>query len=111
MIQIKNGRNEKIDHVKIMDVLPNTFKSTEEFGTLKPTRIQQGTKGKRFIWELEHLTAQEERILSYKIKSNYKLIGETRLPPTLVQFTTKKGKIISEKSATISIQHTPVRHQ
>jgi hypothetical protein len=93
--------------LSIIDVLPNTMGSPEDFGTLKPTTIQQGTKGKRFIWEIGNLAPHEERIISYKVKSTLKLIGETRLPACVVQYKTKKGKIISERSAALFLEHSP----
>jgi hypothetical protein len=111
LIHLKNGNSKPIKNVSIMDVLPNTMASTEEFGTLKPTKVQQGTRGRRFIWEIGELAPQEERILSYKITSKVKLIGETRLPPTVVQFTSAKGKVISEHSASIVLEHGPKVHQ
>ena len=107
LIHLKNGNSKPITNVTIMDVLPNTMAATEEFGTLKPTRIQQGTRGRRFIWEIGELAPQEERILSYKITSKVKLIGETTLPPAVVQFTSANGKIISEHSASIVLEHGP----
>jgi len=109
LIHVKNGRKDEVSGVNIIDVLPSTMTPTEEFGTLKPTKIQQGTKGKRFIWELDKLAPQEERIFSYKVKSNIKLIGETRLPPAVVQYRTKKGKVLSERSADLYLDHTPKR--
>ncbi|MDP3916780.1 MAG: hypothetical protein Q8Q42_00645 [Nanoarchaeota archaeon] len=110
LIHVKNGKSEEITGVRIMDVLPNTMEPTDEFGTLKPTTVQQGTKGKRFIWEIGRLAPQEERILSYRVKSKVKLIGETKLPPAIVQFTTLKGKVISERSTGLSLEHTPRNH-
>ncbi len=107
LIHVKNGRREEITNVGIIDVLPNTMGSPEDFGTLKPNTIQQGTKGKRFIWEIDRLASHEERIISYKVKSKLKLIGETKLPPCTVQYKTKKGKIISERSAALFLEHTP----
>ncbi len=111
LIHLKNGNSKPIKNVSIIDVLPNTMGSTEEFGTLKPTKVQQGTKGRRFIWEIGELAPQEERILSYKITSKVKLIGETRLPSAVVQFTSAKGKVISEHSASIVLEHGPNAHQ
>ena len=107
LIHVKNGKAKEITGVSVIDILPNTMGIPEEFGTLKPTSIQQGTKGRRFIWEIGTLAAHEERIISYKVKSKLKLIGETRLPPCIVQYKSKKGKIVSERSATLFLEHTP----
>jgi hypothetical protein len=106
LIHLRNGKPEELKDVRILDVLPNTLESMDEFGTLKPSKVQQGTKGKRFIWEIGGLSPGEERIISYKVKSNIKLIGETKLPSAMIQYTAKNGKIISERSASISLEHT-----
>ncbi len=110
LIHIKNGRSEEVSNVRIIDVLPNTMGSPEDFGTLKPNIIQKGTKGERFIWEIDKLAPHEERIFSYKVKSKLKLIGETQLPPCMIQYQTKNGKVISERSAALFLEHTP-RHE
>tara|TARA_Y100000310_G_C20650358_1_gene799083 strand:- start:86 stop:1519 length:1434 start_codon:yes stop_codon:yes gene_type:complete len=106
LIHLRNGKPNELKAVRILDVLPKTLESTDEFGTMKPTKVQQGTKGKRLIWEIGDLAPGEERIISYKVKSNVRLIGETRLPPTMVQYTSKNGKVISERSSSISLEHT-----
>ncbi len=105
LIHLKNGNSQPIKNVRIMDVLPNTMASSEEFGTLKPTTVQQGTRGRRFIWDIAELSPGEERIISYKIKSLVKLIGETKLPPAIVNYTTSKGKVKSEHSASMVLEH------
>tara|TARA_Y100000310_G_scaffold318412_1_gene372434 strand:+ start:295 stop:1707 length:1413 start_codon:yes stop_codon:yes gene_type:complete len=106
LIHLRNGKSEELKDVRILDVLPKTLESMDEFGTLKPTKEQQGTKGKRFIWDIGRLSPGEERIISYKVKSNIRLIGETKLPPAVIQYTSKSGKIISERSTSISLEHT-----
>ncbi len=111
LILLKNGKSKEITSVKVMDVLPSIVEPTEEFGTLKPEKIQQGTKGKRLIWEIGNLAPREERILSYKVKSKVRLIGETRLPPAVVQFTTKEGKVKTERSAAIHIEHSKPKQE
>jgi hypothetical protein len=111
LILLKNGRSKEIHSVKILDVLPSIIEPTEEFGTLKPEKIQQGTKGKRLIWEIGSLAPHEERIISYKVKSKIRLIGETTLPQATVHYTTKEGKVKTEHSTSIQIEHSKPKTQ
>jgi hypothetical protein len=106
LILLKNGRPKEVTSVRVLDILPAIIEPTEEFGTLKPEKVQQGTRGKRLIWEIGNLAPHEERILSYKVKSKIRLIGETTLPPATVQYTTQDGKIKTEHSASIQIEHS-----
>ena len=103
LIHLKNGMANEISGVRVLDVLPSTFKPTEEYGTLQPTKIQHGRKSKRFVWEIGRLAPKEERIISYKIQSNVRVLDGTKLPPTFVHFTTNKGKVMSEGSMSVII--------
>jgi len=105
LIHVRNGKTEDITDVRISDVLPNTMQPLDEFGTMRPTKVQQGTKGKRFVWDIPHLAPHEERIFSYKVKTRLKLIGDARLPPSIVQYQTKKGKHFTERSASLALEH------
>jgi hypothetical protein len=105
LIHLKNGKSTPLENVRILDVLPNLLEPTNEFGTLHPSKVQQGTRGRRLIWEIGTLAPHEERIISYKVKSKVRLIGETNLPPSMVQYMNSKGKIVSERSATMALHH------
>ncbi len=106
LIHLRNGKATPLENVRILDVLPNSLEPTNEFGTLQPSKVQQGTRGRRLIWEIGTLAPHEERIISYKVKSKVRLIGETNLPPSMVQYTNNKGKIVSERSATMALHHS-----
>jgi hypothetical protein len=98
MIHLKNNTGRKINNIKVMDVLPNIIKSTREYGTLKPDKIQKGEKSSRLVWEIDSLESGEERILSYNIVSGLKIFGKFGLPPTIVKYKNKYGKIIMSNS-------------
>ena len=106
LIHLRNGKATTLENVRILDVLPNSLEPTNEFGTLHPSKVQQGTRGRRLIWEIGTLAPHEERIISYKVKSKVRLIGETNLPPSMIQYMNNKGKIVSERSATMALHHS-----
>ena len=90
MLHLKNNTSSRINDIRVMDVLPNIIKSTGEYGTLKPSKIQKGEKSGRLVWEIESLEKSEERILSYNIVSGLKIFGRFGLPLCVVKY--KKGK-------------------
>jgi len=104
LVYVKNGKSKSMSNVKIMDVAPLVIKPTGEYGTLHPTKVQQGTKGERLVWDIGRLDAGEERILSYKVVVK-KELGQLRLPPALLQFVNYKGKTVMLRSAAILIEH------
>ena len=87
LLIVRNGKMTGLDNVKVIDILPNILQPTYEFGTLKADKVQQGARGKRFVWELGRLEAREERVLTYKVKTKIHLAGEAHLPPALLQYT------------------------
>lgn len=103
MIHMKNNTNKKISNLKVMDVIPNLIKSTKEYGTLKPTRIQKGEKSSRLVWEIDSLESGEERILSYNIVSELKIFGKFGLPPTIVKYKSKKRTVTIQSNRVISL--------
>jgi len=97
MLHLKNNTNLRINDIRVMDVLPSIIKSTGEYGTLKPSKIQKGEKSGRLVWEIESLEKGEERILSYNVVSGLKIFGRFGLPLCVVKY--KKGKkLMTSKS-------------
>jgi len=94
LLHIKNRTGRIIDNVKIIDKIPYIAELKKEFGigTLHPQKIvKQEKKGTIVTWQLPSLECYEERIITYKLRSRLKIIGEMRLPPTLVRYKSRKG--------------------
>ncbi len=98
LLHIKNRTHKEIYNIKVIDLLPKVIKPESDFGTLKPSKIQQGTVGMRLIWEIDKLDPGEERIISYKISSKLPLVGKIGLPSALVQYYGKGKRLINVKS-------------
>ncbi len=86
LLIIRNGSKHHLQNVKAYDVLPNLIQPLYEFGTLKPHHVQQGTRGKRFVWEIGALEPGEERVLTYRVKAKLHLAGGALLPPAMLQY-------------------------
>lgn len=96
LINVKNRGNE-LKNIKVIDIIPSFMKPSDEFGTLKPDKIQTGVMGLRFIWNIDSLQRGEERVLSYVVHYKLPVIGKIRLPAAFVQFS-KNDRIFGVKS-------------
>lgn len=76
LLILKNRGNKTIKNVKLIDTLPRVVKTPEEFGTLKPDQIKKSSEGnKMLIWGLDNLIGKEERVISYRLRSDLHVIG------------------------------------
>ncbi len=98
LLNIKNRTHKEKYHVKVIDLLPRTIKPDMDFGTLKPAKIEEGSRGIRMIWELERFDPGDERVITYKIKTKLPILGRIELPPAVVQYYGKKKQIVNAKS-------------
>lgn len=103
LLHIRNKKDKEIKDVRVIDMIPNLVIPTKEFGTLKPSRVQKGSSGMRFIWEIPILEPGEERIISYKVRTKLHVFGKLELPPASVQHTDEKGSIVSIHSNSAGI--------
>ena len=92
MIHVKNRDNREVHNIKLIELIPNAIRLTHEYGTLKPEKVQQGTRGMRLIWTLETLSPGEERILSYNARIEKNILGSIYLPSASVQYINRKAK-------------------
>jgi len=102
MLHIKNNTGKSVKNLKVYDVLPSIVKSSKEFGTLKPNKVQRGEKSSRLVWDVDSLEKHEERIISYNVVSNLRIIGNFRLPPALVRYKGKNKRLVEVKSNVVT---------
>ncbi|MCU0642254.1 MAG: hypothetical protein MUF61_01580 [archaeon] len=76
-----------VEHLHISDRIPHAMKLYQGAGM--PHKIDEQTR--RIMWEIDHLNAGEERIFSYIIYTNIKIVGRYELPSASATFT-KNGK-------------------
>ncbi len=82
-VQLTIKARSNVANVQVIDRLPGMTKIYEKFGT-KPNRIDAASR--RLFWSIDRLQTGEERIISYIIYSDMKVIGRFELPPALVVF-------------------------
>ncbi len=93
MLIIKNKTGKPLKNLTVVEILPSVIKPSTKFGTLKPNKVQKGTKGIRLTWIIPELAKSEERIISYEVKSQISIIGGFNLPRTLLRYRGKSGKM------------------
>jgi hypothetical protein len=94
-LAISNKTNSEQDHIRIEDFIPKPFKLVKNFGTVVPSQIISTKSGTRLIWKFDSFAPQEERMLSYELKSEIHVIGNLQLPQA--KLLQRKGKQILSK--------------
>ena len=106
LLHIRN-RGIPLKNIQLVDTIPHLVKPTNDFGTLKPTKIQKGPSSIRLVWDIPDLLTGDERIISYKIESHLHIIGRLVLPRAIVQYRKDKKhmKVRSNKVTFFSLRN------
>lgn len=102
LLHVKNSTSKPIKDVTIIDVLPKLIQPKTNFGTLHPSGIERGDKGIRMMWKIPELVNGEERVISYEVEAQFKIIGEITLPNATVKYKNKSGRIIHVRSNSVN---------
>ena len=86
-----------VDKVQLIDRLPGMTKLYEEYG-IKPDRIEESTR--RLFWNIDRMSAGEERVFSYVIYSKLNVIGRFELPAAtgIYEFNGKTFEVWSNRA-------------
>ena len=98
LLRVKNRTHKEMYHVRVIDLLPRAIKLDMDFGTLKPVKIEEGSVGMRLLWELDKLDPGDERVFTYKIKTNLPIEGKFTLPAAVAQYYGRKKRVVNVKS-------------
>jgi hypothetical protein len=94
-LYIKNRAKKQVYNINISDMLPRITEHvpTTQLGSLKPTKITKtSSKGTILNWHFESLDVLEERIVTYKMKSTLRIVGDLTLPKSKVKYENSEGK-------------------
>lgn len=100
-VSISLKAKKHVDHIQVIDRLPGTTKLYEKFG-IRPDKIEHETR--RLFWNIQRLQAGEERVISYIIYSDLKMVGRFELPSATAVYE-REGKtheILSNRAFFIS---------
>ena len=104
VITAKNRGKKTIKDVKVLDKIPHIagIEKKHEMGTLKPSKIAPSKTGTIIQWDIGDFEGSEERIITYNMKSKLPIVGDVRLPPSMVVYRSK-GKKVKAKSNSLGI--------
>jgi hypothetical protein len=94
-LHVKNRSNKKIHSLEIRDKVPNLFRVKSEFklGTLQPTKVlSHEKKGTIIKYEIDELDPFEERIICYKVRARFSILGDFSLPRAGMKYKRHKLK-------------------
>ncbi|MBI4441272.1 hypothetical protein HY639_03830 [Candidatus Woesearchaeota archaeon] len=106
LLSVRNRQGIPLDHIIVHDEIPHLTQVHPEFGvgTLKPDKIMKHAHGGSVLeWHIDELEPYEERLITYKIKSNLRIIGSFNLPPAVVRYSTKAGRKVRVNSNRLTI--------
>ena len=93
---IRNRTSKKLHDVEVKERLSKLTKFIEEpdaIGSPNPSKIIHGKSSTLVKWRFEALEPYEERLITYKIESRFKLVGSIQFPRAIVKFRTHEGKM------------------
>lgn len=92
---VRNRSRKPIQDITILDKIPNLALIVREFeaGTLEPSQIlKHEEKGTLLKWKIDQLDKEEERIISYRIKTRLVVLGSVQMPIAVAKYRTVSGK-------------------
>ncbi len=93
-LHVRNLTGKKWANITITDQLPAIahIEKGLEVGTVTPSEVHQSAGGTKIQWKLLELDADEERLVTYKVKSKLNVVGTLKLPRATVEFARGKRK-------------------
>lgn len=103
IIAVKNRRKQDIKGVRLIEKLPNlvTFIENGGIGMVRPSKVVHQEKGTIIHWDMD-LTPEEERLITYYIKTKLSILGGFRLPPAALHFDVD-GKTVKIRSNELDV--------
>lgn len=104
---VKNRSRKVISNLQISDRVSRLSEVIRDsyLGSLKPDKIiREENKGTFIKWIIPNVEPYEERIITYKIRSKFTILGRLSLPPARIRFITKSGNVRVTKSNQVSVE-------
>ncbi len=103
-LSVKNKLKKMLKNVTVVDSVPAIahVEKGNEVGTLKPQEVKHTGKGTVVSWHIAELDGEEERLITYKVKAKFSVLGEFELPRASVEYK-KKGMANKAYSNVVSL--------
>jgi hypothetical protein len=89
VLDVKNRTGSAVKHVRVLERIPTITEYIDDAapGTLPPSKVVRNSmKGTLLKWDFNSIDPYEERILTYQIKSKLSILGDLKLPVTMIKF-------------------------
>lgn len=99
LLELRNSTLYEIRNLVVSDSIPPLASLVEKFDTMKPD-AKKTDAGTELVWRIKSLKPFEERVLTYRIKTNVDIIGSMRLPRASMEYLNRKhqAKAVSSKA-------------
>ena len=96
LITLKNKTNTIIKSIQVEELLPQFVgcENRDIQGSIKPVSVDKLDHLTKLTWEFQDMLPGEERIIMYRARARFAVVGELRLPATVVSF--RKGGIMKK---------------
>jgi hypothetical protein len=99
LLELRNSTLYEIKNIVVSDSIPPLASLVEKFDTMRP-EAKKTDAGTELMWRIKSLKPFEERVLTYRIKTNVDIIGSMHLPKAGMEYLNQKRqtKIVSSKA-------------
>ena len=111
IIKVKNRSRSQLTTIEVTDNIPSIAEVEKEIsiGSMQPAKVlrhpQHSHKGGIIKWDIESIEAGDERVLSYKFKSRFPILGEFSLPSASARCKYGKRHVISNSNRAVVGSH------
>ncbi len=106
LIHVRNRTPRNFTTFNVSEYVPKiaTFVKSESLGSILPDKVlNHEKKGTLLKWNFEAIEPFEERIIIYKMKLNFAVLGKLNLPTTVVKFKDEQGTNYTTRSNRLKI--------
>ncbi len=109
LMHIKNRTPHTYNTFSVTEHIPKIAKymKSDTLGSIAPSKVlNHERKGTLLKWNFEAIEPFEERIIIYKMKLNFTVLGKLNLPATVVKFKDENGGSYTTRSNKLRIRNT-----
>lgn len=103
LIEVRNSTLHEIRNIVVSDTIPALASLVEKFDTMKPD-AKKTDSGTDLVWRIKSLKPLEERVLTYRLKTNVDVIGSLRLPRAGMEYLNHRHQVKMASSRAIELK-------
>lgn len=114
LIHVRNRTPRNFVGFSVSEYVPKiaTFMKSDSLGSVLPSKVlNHEKKGTLLKWNFDAIEPFEERIIIYKMKLNFAVLGKLNLPPTVVKFKDEQGTSYTSRSNRLRILNSEERDE